>query len=101
MELEIKKLDENLIHRANYNSFNGTRGDISAQSYKSYIDEVLSWDISNSKKKKILEQVHKRYSKILEYEAQWVSPMVAGPAKYNSRRLDKSDQVLQKSNEFY
>ena len=27
MELEIKQLDENLIHRANSNSFNGTRGD--------------------------------------------------------------------------
>ena len=64
MELEIKQLDENLIHRANSNSFNGTRGDLSAESYKSYIDEVLSWDISNSKKQKLLEQLHKRYSKI-------------------------------------
>ncbi len=101
MELEIKQLDENLIRRANSNSFNGTRGDLSAQSYKSYIDEVLSWDIPNNKKQKILEQVHKRYSKILEYEAQHVSVLVAGPANYNSRRLDKSNQVLQKSHEFY
>lgn len=100
MELEIKQLDENLIHRANYNSFNGTRGDISAQSYKSYIDEVLSWDIPNNKKQKILEQVHKRYSKILEYEAQHVSVMVAGPANYNSRRLDKSDQVFKTTHDF-
>ena len=101
MELEIKQLDENLIHRANSNSFNGTRGDLSAKSYKSYIDEILSWDIPNNKKQKILEQVHKRYSKILEYEAQHVSVLVAGPANYNSRRLDKSNQVLQKSHEFY
>ncbi len=101
MELEVKELDKDLIHRANYNSFNGTRGDISAQSYKSYIDEVLSWDIPNNKKQKILEQVHKKYSEILEYEAQHVSIMVAGPAKYNSKRLDKSDQILQKSHDFY
>ena len=39
MELEIKQLDENLIHRANNNSMFGTRGDLSAESYKSYIDE--------------------------------------------------------------
>ena len=101
MELEVKELDKDLIHRANYNSFIGTRGDISAQSYKSYIDEVLSWDIPNNKKQKILEQVHKKYSEILEYEAQHVSIMVAGPAKYNSKRLDKSDQILQKSHDFY
>lgn len=101
MELEVKELDKDLIHRANYNSFNGTRGDISAQSYKSYIDEVLSWDIPNNKKQKILEQVHKKYSEILKLEAQWVSPIVAGPANYNSKRLDKSDQILQKSHEFY
>ena len=100
MELEIKQLDENLIHRANSNSFNGTRGNLSAESYKSYIDEVLSWDIPNNKKQKILEQVHKRYSKILEYEAQHVSVIVAGPANYNSRRLDKSDQILKSTHEF-
>lgn len=100
MELEIKQLDENLIHRANNNSMFGTRGDLSAESYKSYIDEVLSWDISNNKKQKILDQVHKRYSKILEYEAQHVSVMVAGPAKYNSKKLDKSDQVLKTTHDF-
>lgn len=101
MELEIKELDKDLINRANNNSMFGTRGNSSAQSYKSYIDEVLSWDIPNNKKQKILEQVHKKYSEILKLEAQWVSPMVAGPARYNSKRLDKSDQILQKSHEFY
>lgn len=101
MELEIKELDKDLINRANNNSMFGTRGNSSAQSYKSYIDEVLSWDIPNNKKQKILEQVHKKYSEILEYEAQHVSIMVAGPAKYNSKRLDKSDQILQKSHDFY
>ena len=94
------ELEENLIHRANSNSMFGTRGDLSAQSYKSYVDEILSWDIPNNNKQKILVQVHKRYSKILEYEAQHVSVLVAGPANYNSRRLDKSNQVLQKSHEF-
>lgn len=101
MELEVKELDKDLIHRANYNSFNGTRGDISAQSYKSYIDEVLSWDIPNNKKQKLLDKLYEKYSEILKLEAQHVSVMVAGPARYNSKRLDKSDQILQKSHEFY
>lgn len=100
MELEIKQLDENLIHRANSNSFNGTRGDLSAQSYKSYVDEMLSWDIPNNKKQKLLDQIHKRYSKILEYEAQHVSVIVAGPAKYNPKKLDKSEQVFKTTHEF-
>lgn len=36
----------------------------------------------------------------MEYEVQWVSPMVAGPANYNSRRLDKSDQVFKTTHDF-
>ena len=100
MELEIKQLDENLIHRANSNSMFGTRGDLSAQSYKSYVDEMLSWDIPNNKKQKLLDQIHKRYSKILEYEAQHISVIVAGPARYNSKRLDKSDQILKTTHDF-
>lgn len=99
--MEIKQLDEQLIHRANYNSLNGKRGDISKASYKGYVDEVLGWDISNLKKLKILDKLYEKYSEILRLEAQWVSIAVAGPAKYNSKKLDKSDQILEKSHYFY
>lgn len=99
--MEIKELDKELIHRANYNSMSGKRGDSSAQSYKSYIDEVMGWDISETKKQKILDKLHEKYSNLLENEANHVSVMVAGPANYNSKRLDKSDKILQLSHEFY
>lgn len=100
MELKVKELDKDLIHRANNNSMFGTRGDLSAQSYKSYVDEMLSWDIPDTKKQKLLDKLYEKYSKILEYEAQHVSVMVAGPAKYNSKKLDKSDQVFKTTHEF-
>ena len=74
---------------------NGKRGDVSAQSYKSYIDEVMSWDISEAKKQKILDKLYEKYSEILENEANHVSVLVAGPARYNAKRLDKSDKILQ------
>lgn len=98
--MEIKELDQSLIDRANSNSFNGNRGDLSVQSYNSYVNEVLEWDIPDSKKQKILDQIYIKYSKKLGYEAQHVSVMVAGPAKYNSKRLDKSEQVLKASSDF-
>lgn len=99
--MEIKELDKNLVETANSISFNGKRGTLSEQIYKSYIDEVLSWNIPDNKKQKILEQVHKKYSEVLKYEAQHISVMVAGPARYNSKKFDKSDQILQKSHDFY
>ncbi|MBO5349687.1 MAG: hypothetical protein J6A89_07735 [Clostridia bacterium] len=98
--MEIKELDKDLIHRANYNSMSGKRGDSSAQSYKSYVDEVMGWDISEAKKQKILDKLHEKYSEILENEANHVSVLVAGPARYNAKRLDKSDKILQLSHEF-
>lgn len=98
--MEIQELDRNLIDQANSNSFNGNRGTLSEKSYKSYIDEVLSWEIPDNKKQNILKQVHKKYSEILKYEAQYVSVMVAGPARYNSRKYDKSDQILQTTHNF-
>lgn len=99
--MEIKQLDKQLIDRANSNSFNGNRGDLSAQAYNSYVQEVMEWKIPDNRKQKILTELHTRYSKVLGYEAQHVSVMVAGPAKYNSKKLDKSDQVLQASHDFY
>lgn len=98
--MEIQELDKNLVDRANSISFNGNRGNLSEKTYQSYINEVLSWNIPNNKKQKILEQVHKKYSEILKYEAQHVSVMVAGPAKYNSRKFDKSNQIFEKIHNF-
>ena len=98
--MEIKKLDEKIIQIANSNSFNGNRGDLSAQSYKSYADEIIGWNISDIKKQKLLDKLYTKYSEILNLEAQHVSVMVAGPANYNSKRLNKSEQILQKTHEF-
>lgn len=98
--MEVKQLDQQLIHRANSVSFNGTRGDTSAKIYQSYIDEILSWEIPDAKKQKILDLAYKMYSKILEYESKHVSVMVAGPAKYNARKLDKAEQIFQSMHDF-
>ncbi|MCC3379882.1 hypothetical protein ACFQ5D_09315 [Paenibacillus farraposensis] len=97
---EIIQLDSELIHLSNYNSFGGTRGKNSEASYLAYCQEILMWPIAENKKENLLKDAHKRYSEIIKYEAQHVSVMVAGPAKYNSRRLDKSDQILRLSAEF-
>lgn len=79
--MEIKQLDERLVWLANSNSFNGNRGDLAVKTYRSYIDEVLSWDIPEARKQKILDQVYTKRSKILGYEAQHVSVMVARSRK--------------------
>ena len=100
MALEIIPLNQELIHRSNYNSFGGGRGDNSNASYLAYGQEILGWDIADSKKEKLLAELHKRYSAILNYEAQHISVMVAGPARYNAKKLDKSDQVLRSHAEF-
>lgn len=97
--MEIKQLDSQLIDMANSNSFYN-RGTHCEESYKSYINEVLEWKIPDTKKQKILDQLYIKYSKILNYEAQHVPVTVAGPANYNSKRLDKSDQIMQASREF-
>ncbi|WP_457195894.1 hypothetical protein [Paenibacillus polymyxa] len=100
MTEKIIPLDAGLIHRSNYNSYGGTRGKNSESSYLAYCQEILQWPIAETKKEQLLKDIHKRYSEIIKYEAQHVSVMVAGPAKYNSRKLDKSDQILRLSAEF-
>ena len=95
--MEIKELDKRMIEIANYNSFNGNRGTLRENSYKSYIEMVLNWNISDDKKQTILNKLYDKNMEILKYEAQHVSAMVAGPAKYNSKKLDKSDKILELS----
>lgn len=100
LQPEIIPLDSNLIHLANYNSFNGNRGNLSNESYQAYGKEILEWSIADGKKRKLLDELYKRYSKILKYEAQHISVMVAGPANYNSKKFDHGDDVLRSSAEF-
>lgn len=98
--MEIIPLNPELIHRANYNSFGGTRGDSSNEAYLAYGREVLGFPIADSRKEKLLAELHKRYSVVLNHEAQHVSVMVAGPARYNSKQLDHSDDILRSTHEF-
>jgi hypothetical protein len=98
--LEIKELDKGLIYRANSNSFGGNRGDLSERDYKIYAEKILSWEISDTKKQSLLNKLYEKWNAILQQEAQHVSVMVAGPAKYNARKLDHSDRILSLSAEF-
>lgn len=96
---EIKQLNPELIRRANSNSFGGKRGDISANGYENYANKILSWDISETKKQRILNKLYEKWSKMLEHEAKHVSVMVAGASNYNTN-LDHSDTILRLSSEF-
>lgn len=97
---EIRALSESLIQRANSASFSGNRGNLSKSEYTGYAEKIIGWPISEEKKQKLLDKLYEKWSAILNQEAQHVSVMVAGPAKYNSRRLDHSDQILRLSQEF-
>ena len=97
----VKELNADLVHQANYNSMGGKRGDLSDASYKGCAEKILSWPVSEEKKQKLLNKLHEKCSEILKYEAQHVSVMVAGPARYNPRKLDKSDRILKLSSELY
>lgn len=95
MSVTIKELNKDLIHRANSNSMSGTRGNGSNHDYNLYAENILSWPVSDEKKQKLLDKLHEKWSEILKYEAQHVSVIVAGPAKYNAKRLDKGDKILE------
>ena len=98
--LMVKELNAQHIHSANYNSFAGKRGDLSESGYKGYAEKIQNWDISEEKKQKLLDELYKKWSEILKYEAQHVSVMVAGPARYNAKKLDKGDRILELSAQF-
>lgn len=92
--VKIKELNKDLIHSANSASFNGTRGDNSECSYKNYAKKILEFPVSDEKKQKLLDKLYEKWSKLLSYEAQHVSVMVAGPSKYNAKKLDKGVQIF-------
>lgn len=99
-EVKIKELDKSLIHQANSNSMSGQRGDISAHEYEVYCQKVMSWNIPDSRKQKIVDQIYAKWSEQLRHEAAHVSVAVAGPARYNAKKLDHSDTILRLSSEF-
>lgn len=99
-EAKIKELDKSLIHQANSNSMSGKRGDISAHEYEVYCQKVMSWNIPDSRKQKIVDQIYAKWSEQLRHEAAHVSVAVAGPARYNAKKLDHSDTILRLSSEF-
>lgn len=99
-EIVIRPLSPELIHRANYNSFGGSRGDNSKHDYEVYCNRVLEWPISEEKKQKVLDKIYEKYTAILSHEASHVSVMVAGPARYNAKKLDHSDQIFHLASEF-
>ena len=61
---------------------------------------MLSWPIADEKKQKIVDQIYQKCSEKLRHEAMHVSWAVAGPAKYDARKLDRSDTILRLSSEF-
>ena len=100
MNLEVKALNPDLIHRANSVSFHGKRGALCESDYRAYTEKIMGWSVSDTKKQQLFYKLHDKFSEMLKYEAQHVSVMVAGPARYNAKRLDKSDTILRLSSEF-
>ena len=99
--LNIKELDKTQLQRANNVSFNNDRGDIREKIYKSCVNEILEWNISEVKKQKILDRLYQKNMEILKYEASFVSVIVAGPAKYNGAKRDKeADKIMELSSDF-
>lgn len=60
----------------------------------------MSWNIPDSRKQKIVDQIYAKWSEQLRHEAAHVSVAVAGPARYNAKKLDHSDTILRLSSEF-
>ena len=99
--MDVKELDPKLIELANSNSFGGLRGYFSDKDYRKNAERICSWNISDAKKQKLLDKLHQKWTALLSQEAKHVSVMVAGPAKYNARRLDHSDRIIELSKQIY
>ena len=89
-DVKIKELDKSLIHRANSNSMSGKRGDISAHEYEVYCQKVMSWNIPDSRKQKIVDQIYTRWSEQLRHEAAHVS--VASEPKQAASVVSTADK---------
>lgn len=94
VEMNIKELNKRNIELANSNSF-FNRGTNTENAYKEYANEINSFNISYEKKEKWLNKLHSIYEAILYKEANYVSVMVAGPARYNYKRENaKADRIM-------
>lgn len=84
---------------ANNNSmFN--RGDHTVDSYKSYAEEINSWDISVKQKEKLIGQLKKKYDEKLSLDARYVPWTVSGPARYPAQKMNGiAERAMQKSAE--
>lgn len=100
MNITIKPLNPQLIAQANMQSFSGKRGDLAARDYDDYCSRVLSWGMSERKTQRIIDQVYQSFANTLALDAQYVSVAVAGAANYNTKRLDKSDKIMQTASDF-
>ena len=80
--LNIKELDKTQLQRANSVSFNNDRGDIRDKIYKSCIEEIIKWNISEVKKQKILDRLYQKNMEILKYEASFISDCIKKIWKY-------------------
>lgn len=98
--MEIKKLNKDLIKKANNNSFGGKRGDITEHDYEIYCQRVIGWNLSEKKTQKIVDKIYRYFSRSLALEAEHISIAVAGASNYNAKKLDKSDKILSNSAEF-
>ena len=96
--IKIPELSAAAISLANSNS-QYDRGSVSERAYKEYANKILSMSISDAKKEKLLADLKKRWDKLLGYQAAWVPVTVAGPARYNAKKLDKGDQVMRTRSE--
>ena len=88
----MKELDSKLIEDANMISFSGRTGDMFNEDYKNAckIIEQLGDD-------SLYDDAYKLFTKALEANASWVSPIVAGPSKYkqNDKKLDRIIHINQ------
>lgn len=83
--MEIKELNKQDIELANQNSmFN--RGTNTNNGYIQCAEEIMSYNISEDKKQKLLDKLYKYYSEMISLDAQYVPVTVAGPARYNSQK---------------
>lgn len=96
--VKIPELSAAAISNANNNSM-FDRGSSSNAEYQKYVQRIMAMDISDGKKQQLVNELHKRWSKLLSYQAAHVPWTVAGPARYNAKRLDKSDQIMRTGSE--
>lgn len=96
--VKIPSLSAAAISTANSHSM-FDRGSHSNTDYQKYVKRIMAMDISDGKKQQLVNELHKRWSKLLSYEAAHVPWTVAGPARYNAKKLNKAEKIIQTGSE--